>query len=176
MEEDNMLSLIRKRMKGEKGFTLIELLVVIIIIAILAAIAIPTFLGQRQKAQDAAAKSLVRNAMTAIESAYVDTLSFDTTAAAPPLSAAVLTAIEPSITFSIGGTCTDAPTITTDLTKDNGARDNAVQYTGTADTYTVVTMSQSGNIFGVFVSKTAAGTTYVKTIGTGDDAVTTAGW
>ncbi len=67
-----MFRLIRKRMKGEKGFTLIELLVVIIIIAILAAIAIPTFLGQRQKAQDAAAKSIVRNAMTAIETDYVD--------------------------------------------------------------------------------------------------------
>ena len=48
-----MFTKIHKRMKGEKGFTLIELLVVIIIIAILAAIAIPTFLGQRQKAQDA---------------------------------------------------------------------------------------------------------------------------
>ncbi len=71
-----MLSRLRKRMKGEKGFTLIELLVVIIIIAILAAIAIPTFLGQRQKAQDAAAKSLVRNAMTAIESSYVDAKTY----------------------------------------------------------------------------------------------------
>ena len=77
-----MFTKIHKRMKGDKGFTLIELLVVIIIIAILAAIAIPTFLGQRQKAQDAAAKSLVRNAMTAIESAYVDTRTFDPTNAA----------------------------------------------------------------------------------------------
>src|SRR3990172_1941277 len=75
-EEHTMLSLIRKRMKGEKGFTLIELLVVIIIIAILAAIAIPTFLGQRAKAQDAAAKSLVRNAMTAMETVYVDGQTF----------------------------------------------------------------------------------------------------
>ena len=77
-----MFSKIHKRMKGEKGFTLIELLVVIIIIAILAAIAIPTFLGQRQKAQDAAAKSLVRNAMTPMESAYVDTRSYVTTVTA----------------------------------------------------------------------------------------------
>ena len=100
-----MFRMIRKRMKGEKGFTLIELLVVIIIIAILAAIAIPTFLGQRQKAQDAAAKSLIRNAMTAVESAYGDRQDF--TAA----TLADLQGIEPSIAWPAAGAAVAAGTV-----------------------------------------------------------------
>lgn len=136
-----MFMALHKRLRNrDEGFTLIELMVVVLIIAILIAIAVPTFLGARKRAQDRAAQSNIRNAFVAEKTHYTDAQLYTEVVAD-------VMAIEPSLTVVQG------------LTPAAGTNTVYVKVSGT--TLYVSSKSASGTCF-YLKDDAASATSYAK--------------
>jgi type IV pilus assembly protein PilA len=130
-------SLVSRRRDDEDGFTLIELMVVVLIIAILIAVLIPTFVGAKQRAQDRAAQSSLRNGLTAAKVIFSD--RGDYTLA----TTAALAAVEPSLSWVSAATASSGP--------------NAISVDPSSTTYLVLAgQSKSGACFFVADDESAA--------------------
>ena len=128
------------------GFTLIEVLIVTVMVGLLAALVIPTFLGQRQKAEGATAQALLRSGAATLESASVDADGY------ADITVAQLDGLEPTVAWQTTAGATTA--------------DDAISVTGLSATgYELATTTGSGTVY-TYVKDMTSVPTVTRTCGT----------
>ncbi len=139
------------RQRGDDGWTLVETMIVVLVIGLLIAIAIPTYLGSKNRSNDRAAQANLRGALVAAKASYSVNATYTCALAAATVPCpAALPQLEPALTYTTAASTTANPRV-------------SIWTAPTALTWAAARMSRSGVCFGIRDVATGAPPTLVGT-------------